>query len=198
MTATMEKISRESLMTLEAYAKARKEFRAQVIAHKKDRTVHLGENVTLIFEDELTIRYQVQEMLRVEKIFEEEGIQDELDAYNPLVPDGRNFKATMLIEYEDVEERKAALAKLKGIEDRTWVRVEGCAPVYAIADEDLERENEQKTSSVHFLRFELTEEMAAALKYGVSLAIGVDHPHYDAKLDPVSPEIRAALAKDLA
>jgi hypothetical protein len=198
MIPTMQKLSRDSLMTLEAYAKARKEFRAGVIAHKKNRTVHLGEHVTLVFEDELTIRYQIQEMLRVEKIFEEEGIQDELDAYNPLVPDGRNFKATMLIEYEDVEERKAALAKLKGIEDRTWVRVEGCAPVYAIADEDLERENEQKTSSVHFLRFELTEEMAAALKYGVSLAIGVDHPHYDAKLDPVSPEIRAALAKDLA
>ena len=194
----MPKISRESLQTLESYAKSRKEFRAKVIAHKKHRTVHLGEHVTLVFEDELTIRYQIQEMLRVEKIFEEEGIQDELDAYNPLVPDGRNFKATMLIEYEDVEERKVALAKLKGIEDRTWVRVEGCKAVYAIADEDLERENEQKTSSVHFLRFELTEEMAAALKYGVSLAIGVDHPHYDAKLDPVSPEVRAALAKDLA
>jgi hypothetical protein len=198
MIAAMPKISRESLQTLEAYAKSRKEFRAKVIAHKKHRTVHLGEHVTLVFEDELTIRYQIQEMLRVEKIFEEEGIQDELDAYNPLVPDGRNFKATMLIEYEDVEERKAALAKLKGIEDRTWVRVEGCAPVYAIADEDLERENEQKTSSVHFLRFELTEEMAAALKYGVSLAIGVDHPHYNAKLDPVGAETRAALARDLS
>ena len=185
IASAMPKITRESLQTLESYAKTRKEFRARVIAHKKHRTVHLGEHVTLVFEDELTIRYQIQEMLRVEKIFEEEGIQDELDAYNPLVPDGRNFKATMLIEYEDVEERKAALAKLKGIEDRTWVRVEGCKAVYAIADEDLERENEQKTSSVHFLRFELTEEMAAALKYGVSLAIGVDHPNYTAKLDPV-------------
>ena len=199
MTASaMPKISRESLLTLEAYAKSRKEFRAQVIAHKKHRTVHLGEHVTLVFEDELTIRYQIQEMLRVEKIFEEQGIQDELDAYNPLVPDGRNFKATMLIEYTDVEERRAALAKLKGIEDRTWVRVEGCKAVYAIADEDLERENEQKTSSVHFLRFELTEEMAAALKYGVSLSIGVDHPHYDAKRDPVPPETRAALVADLS
>ena len=195
---TMDKISRKSLMTLEAYAKARKDFRAQVIAHKKHRTVHLGDHVTLIFEDELTIRYQIQEMLRIEKIFEEQGIQDEIDAYNPLVPDGRNFKATMLIEYEDENERKAALARMKGIEDRTWVRVEGCAPVYAIADEDLDRENEEKTSSVHFLRFELTDEMAESLKYGVSLAIGVDHPHYSAKLEPVPAEIRAALVRDLA
>ena len=194
----LQKLSRESLMTLEAYANARKEFRARVIAHKKPRTVHLGDHLTLIFEDELTIRYQVQEMLRAEKIFEEQGIQDELDAYNPLIPDGRNFKATMLIEYEDEGERRAALAKMKGIEDRVWVRVEGCAPVYAIADEDLDRENEDKTSAVHFLRFELTAEMAAALKYGVALAMGVDHPHYDAQLDPLSPEARAALVKDLA
>jgi hypothetical protein len=193
----MNKISRDSLMTLEAYAKGRKDFRAKVLAHKKIRIVHLGEHVTLIFEDELTIRYQVQEMLRVEKIFEEEGIQDELDAYNPLIPDGRNFKATMLIEYEDVEERKAALARMKGIEDKVWVRAEGCARVYAIADEDLERENDTKTSSVHFLRFELTNEMAEALKYGVGLAIGVDHPAYTAALDPVPADIRAALVKDL-
>jgi hypothetical protein len=194
----MPKLSPDSLMTLEAYAKARKEFRANVIAHKKNRTVHLGDHVTLVFEDELTIRYQVQEMLRVEKIFEEQGIQDELDAYNPLIPDGRNLKATMLIEYEDEKERRAALAKLKGIEDRTWIRVEGSPRVFAIADEDLERENAEKTSSVHFLRFELTREMAEALKYGVGLAIGVDHPEYTASLDPVPPEIRAALAKDLA
>jgi hypothetical protein len=194
----MEKLSKDSLMTLEAYAKARKDFRAKVIAHKKPRTVHLGEHVTLIFEDDLTIRYQVQEMLRVEKIFEEAGIQDELDAYNPLIPDGRNFKATMLIEYEDVDERRDALAKLKGVEDKTWVRVEGSPRVYATADEDLERENDEKTSSVHFLRFELTKEMAESLKYGVGLAIGVDHPHYAASLDPVSPETRAALVKDLA
>jgi Protein of unknown function (DUF3501) len=194
----MEKISRDSLMTLEAYAKARKEFRARVLAHKKQRIVHLGEHVTLIFEDELTVRYQVQEMLRVERIFEEAGIQDELDAYNPLIPDGRNFKATMLIEYEDVEERHRALARLKGIEERTWVRVEGCPQVFAIADEDLERENEEKTSSVHFLRFELTPEMAEALKYGVGLAVGVDHPQYQAKVDPLPAEMRAALARDLA
>lgn len=194
----MQKLTRDSLMTLEAYAKARKDFRAQVIAHKKLRTVRLGEHVTLLFEDELTMRYQVQEMLRAERIFEEEGIQDEIDAYNPLIPDGRNFKATMMIEYEDVNERKAALARLKGIEERTYVRVEGCAPVYAIADEDLERETEEKTSSVHFLRFELTDEMADALKYGVSLSIGVDHPHYQAKLDPVPADVRAALVKDLS
>jgi hypothetical protein len=194
---TMQKLTRESLMTLEAYAKARKDFRATVLAHKKNRTVHLGEHVTLIFEDELTVRYQVQEMLRIEKIFEEQGIQDEIDAYNPLIPDGRNWKATMLIEYEDVNERKSALALLKGVEDRTWVRVEGCPRVYAIADEDLERENEEKTSSVHFLRFELSREMCDALKYGVSLAIGVDHPHYQAALEPVADATRAALLKDL-
>jgi len=193
----MDKISKDSLMTLEAYARSRNDFRAKVIAHKKNRTVHLGEHVTLIFEDELTIRYQVQEMLRVERIFEEDGIQDELDAYNPLIPDGRNFKATMMIEYEDEKERRAALALLKGVEERTWVRVEGCAPVYAIADEDLDRETEEKTSSVHFLRFELTDEMAEALKYGMTLSIGVDHPHYTARVDPVAAEVRAALVRDL-
>ena len=194
----MSRLSRESLMTLEAYAKERKDFRARVIAHKKPRTVHLGEHITLIFEDELTIRYQVQEMLRIEKIFEERGIQDEIEAYTPLIPDGRNLKATMLIEYEDVDERREALAKLKGVEDRTWIRVEGCPRVFAIADEDLERENDVKTSAVHFLRFELTQEMAASLKYGVALAMGVDHPGYSATLDPVAPQSRAALVKDLA
>jgi hypothetical protein len=194
----MHKLSRDSLMTLEAYAKARKDFRARVIAHKKPRTIHLGEHITLVFEDELTIRYQVQEMLRIEKIFEEQGIQDEIDAYNPLIPDGRNLKATMLIEYEDVDERREALAKLKGVEDRTWIRVEGCPRVFAIADEDLERENEEKTSAVHFLRFDLTKEMAESLKYGVALAMGVDHPNYSATLDPIPPQSRAALVKDLA
>jgi hypothetical protein len=198
MNSTMPKISRESLMTLETYAKARKEFRAKVITHKKTRSVHLGEHLTLLFEDELTMRYQVQEMLRIEKIFEEAGIQDELDAYNPLVPDGRNFKATMLIEYGDPEERKAALAKMKGIEDKVWIRVEGSPKVFAIADEDLERENEEKTSSVHFLRFELSEDMAAALKYGVGLAVGVDHASYKAELAPLPDAIRNALARDLA
>jgi len=194
---TMPRITRESLMTLEAYAKSRKDFRAKVIAHKKARTVHLGEHLTLAFEDELTMRYQIQEMLRIEKIFEEEGIQDELDAYNPLVPDGTNLKATMLIEYEDVDERRHALARLKGVEDRVYVQVEGSPRVYAIADEDLERENEQKTSSVHFLRFELTKEMVAALKYGVGLGVGVDHPNYGADIPRVGAETRAALVADL-
>jgi hypothetical protein len=193
----MQKISRDSLLTLEAYHKARPEFRARVIAHKKPRTVALGDHVTLVFEDELTIRYQVQEMLLVEKTFGEAGIQEELDAYNPLIPDGRNFKATMMIEYEDENERKSALARLKGIEDRAWIRVEGCAPVYAIADEDLERETDEKTSAVHFLRFELAREMVEALKYGVGIAIGIDHPHYSVAVDPAPPEVRAALVKDL-
>ena len=192
------KLSRDSLMTLEAYAKARKDFRARVIAHKKNRTLHLGEHVTLIFEDELTIRYQVQEMLRVEKIFEEEGIQDEIDAYNPLIPDGRNWKATMMIEYEDEKERRAALARLRGVEKRTWVEVKGFPKVNAIADEDLERETDDKTSSVHFLRFELTDAMARALKSGAKLAVGVDHPEYRAELNPVPGEVRDALAADLA
>jgi len=196
--ASPTKITRDSLMTLEAYAKTRKDFRARVMAHKKGRTLHLGEHVTLIFEDELTMRYQVQEMLRAEKVFEEEGIQEEIDAYNPLIPDGRNFKATMMIEYEDEAERRAALAKLKGIEDKTWVRVAGHSPVYAIADEDLERETEEKTSSVHFLRFELDEAMARDLKDGSSLSIGVDHPDYRAALDPVSPALRSSLSQDLA
>jgi hypothetical protein len=193
----MPKIQPDSLMTLEAYARNRKEFRAKVMAHKRDRSVALGDHVTLIFEDELTIRYQVQEMLRIERIFEQEGIQGELEAYNPLIPDGRNFKATMMIEYPDVDERKHALARLKGIEDRVWVQVEGCAKVHAIADEDLERETEEKTSSVHFLRFELTDEMAASLKYGVALGIGVDHPAYRAEIAAVASNIRNSLVNDL-
>jgi hypothetical protein len=198
MTHDMPKIERDSLMTLEAYARARKDFRAKVIAHKRDRKVPLGEHITLIFEDELTIRYQIQEMLRVERIFEEEGIQAELDAYNPLIPDGRNLKATMMIEFPDVEERKRALARLKGVEDRVWIQVEGCPKVYAIADEDLDRETADKTSSVHFLRFELTDEMAKALKYGVGLGIGVDHPAYSAEIAALPLNVRNALARDLA
>jgi hypothetical protein len=196
--AGSRQITRESLMTLEAYAKARKEFRTQVLAHKRPRTIHLGEHATLLFEDELTIRYQVQEMLRIEKIFEDQGIADELAAYNPLVPDGSNFKATMLLEYEDEIARKAALAKLKGIEDRVWLQVEGCPRVWAIADEDLDRENDVKTSAVHFLRFELTQEMVAALKYGVALGIGVDHPNYQAAIPAVGAATREALVADLA
>jgi hypothetical protein len=194
----MPRITRESLMTLEAYHKARPEFRRQVIAHKKRRTVPLGEHVTLLFEDELTIRYQIQEMLRIEKIFEEDGIRHELESYGPLIPDGRNLKATMLIEYEDVTARRTALARLKGIEQRVWLQVEGSPRVWPIADEDLERENDEKTSAVHFLRWELTEEMAAALKYGVSLSIGVEHPNYTQTLSPLPAQTRNALAADLA
>lgn len=195
-TTTMKPITRQSLMSLETYARERPEFRAKAIAHKRLRTVHIGEHVTLLFEDETTVRYQIQEMLRIEKTFEESGIQDELDAYNPLVPDGRNFKATMLIEYDDEKERRLALTKLKGIEDKTWLQVEGCGKVFAIADEDLERENETKTSAVHFVRFELTEEMAGALKYGVSLTVGVDHPQYSASVQ-LGNETRTALLADL-
>lgn len=193
----MAKLTRDSLMTLEAYAKARQNFRAEVIMHKKNRNVALGDHVTLIFEDELTIRYQVQEMLRAEKIFDEEGIQEELDAYNPLVPDGGNLKATLMIGYEDVEERRRMLAKLVGIEDRVWVQVSGFSKVYAIADEDLERATDTKTSAVHFLRFELTSDMSRALKLGEDLNIGVDHPNYRASLDPIRPSVRASLLDDL-
>lgn len=193
----MAQITRDSLMTLEAYARARPEFRARVIAHKKHRTVALGENVTLIFEDELTLRYQIQEMLRAERIYEEDGIQSELDAYNPLVPDGANWKATMLIEYPDEQERREMLARLIGIEDRVWVQVAGHARVHAIADEDMERENDAKTSAVHFLRFEIDASRARALREGAQLAIGVDHPLYSATLE-AGPETRESLAGDLA
>jgi hypothetical protein len=191
-------IRRESLLPLEAYARERGAFRARVLEHKKDRSVALGGNVTLLFEDELTIRYQVQEMLRIERIFEEQEIQHELDAYNPLVPDGGNWKATMLIEYPDAEERRAMLGRLKGIERKVWVRVQGFPPVYAIADEDLERENDEKTSAVHFLRFELPEAQRRRLREGAPLAIGVDHPEYRAALDPVVAPMREALLRDLS
>jgi hypothetical protein len=194
---TNRKIARDSLMTLEAYAKARNDFRARVLEHKRARTIHLGDNVTLIFEDELTLRYQVQEMLRIEKTFEEAGIQDELDAYNPLVPDGTNFKATMLIEYEDVDERKAALSSLRDIENRVWVQVAGADKVFAIADEDLPRENDVKTSAVHFLRFELSPAMIDAMKQGAALGVGVDHPEYRAAIPAVGKATREALRADL-
>jgi len=195
---TVPRITRDSLMTLEAYARKRADFRARVLEHKKPRSVAVGPHLTLLFEDELTIRYQIQEMLRIEKTFEEAGIQDELDAYNPLVPDGTNWKATMLIEYDDVDERRRALAELIGIEDRVYVQVAGQARVYAIADEDLSRDTEEKTASVHFLRFELAPAMIEALKRGAELAIGVDHPRYAYHVDPVPPGTRAALLADLA
>jgi hypothetical protein len=190
-------IQRDSLLSLEAYAKQRAAFRARVMEHKKRRTLHLGAHLRLLFEDELTIRYQVQEMLRIERIFEEDGIQHELDAYNPLVPDGGNWKATMLLEYPDEAERRRMLGALKGIERRVWVQVAGAGRVYAIADEDLERENDEKTSSVHFLRFELEGPMRERLRQGSAVTVGVDHPHYAAAVE-LAPEQRAALASDLA
>src|SRR5258706_7756148 len=193
----MPQIQPDSLLPLEVYARERKDYRSRVIAHKKLRTLHVGEHVTLIFEDELTIRYQVQEMLRIERIFEEEGIRGELDAYNPLIPDGGNWKATMLIEYPDEAERRRRLAELKGIEDRTWVQVEGCARVFAIADEDLERENEEKTSAAHFVRFELDQAICAALKKGAALSVGAAHPNYRAAVRAAS-DVRGSLAGDLA
>ena len=193
----MARITPDSLLTLEAYAKTRKEFRAKVLAHKKNRTLALGEHVTLIFEDELTIRYQVQEMLRVERIFEEAGIRDELEAYNPLVPDGSNWKATMLIEYTDVDERQTMLARLKGVEDRVWACVAGHERVFAIADEDMDRANDEKTSAVHFLRFELTRPMTQALNAGAELALGIDHPVYNAAIESVPAAVRSSLLQDL-
>src|SRR6478672_12016660 len=170
----MGRITADSLMTLEAYAKVRPEFRKRMIAHKKNRTLHLGEHVTLIFEDELTVRYQIQEMLRAEKVFEEAGILDELDAYGPLVPDGSNWKATMMIEFSDSVERPVRLKELIGIEDRVYIKVHNNDPVYAIADEDLDRETEEKTSAVHFLRFELSQDMILALRDGAPLSMGID------------------------
>jgi len=190
-------IKREDLLSLEMYARRRDQLRAEVMAHRKRRTVHLGEHLTLLFEDQRTILYQVQEMLRIERIFEEAGIQGELDAYNPLVPDGGNWKATMLVEYPDAEERRRMLARLKGVERRVWVQVGAGARVYAIADEDLERENEEKTSAVHFLRFELAPEAREELRRGATLTVGVDHPAYTASL-AVGPGIRASLLADLA
>ncbi len=189
-------ITRDSLMTLEAYARHRKAHKADIIAHRRRRSVALGEHMTLQFEDEQTIRYQIQEMLRVEKIFEEEGIQGEIDAYAPLVPDGSNWKATMLIEYPDPHERKRELARLIGVEDRLFVEVEGHPRVYAIADEDLDRETEEKTSSVHFVRFEFTPAAREAVRAGASVKLGCDHTNYPAHLT-IAPETLALLAGDL-
>ena len=192
----MPAIARDSLLTLEAYAKERSAFRARVLAHKRNRIVHLGPHVTLLFEDELTIRYQIQEMLRIEKTFDESGIQQEVDAYNPLVPDGSNLKATMLLEYEDADARHAALAQLRGIEDHVFMRVAGFPVVRAVADEDLDRENDDKTSAVHFVRFELTPAMIAAFKADTPVALSVDHPNYQAEVAMISPLVQETLASD--
>jgi len=192
----MQKLKPSDLLPLEQYARERNAFRARVIAHKKHRQVAVGPNTTWCFEDRLTIQYQVQEMLRTERIFEPQGIADELGAYNPLIPDGRNWKVTLLVEFIDAEERRVRLGELKGIEDRCWVQVADFARVFAIADEDSERENDAKTSAVHFLRFELSDPMVAALRAGARLAMGVDHPAYPQSLDSVPEPIRAALLAD--
>lgn len=194
----MPKLSRSDLMSLEQYATGRKEFRARVLEHKRARMVTVGPNASWCFEDRLTIQYQVQEMLRVERIFEAAGIADELAAYNPLIPDGSNWKVTFLIEYPDPEDRRVKLGGLKGVEDRCWVEVQGCDRVYAIADEDLERENDEKTSAVHFLRFELTPPMAAQVRAGAAISIGIDHENYRHEVRPLPPPVRNSLAADLA
>ena len=192
----MSTISRESLMTLEAYAKVRKAQRSESIAHRRLRTVHLGEHISVQFEDEQTIRRQIQEMLHIEKIFDEDGIQGEIDAYAPLVPEGTNWKATMLIEYPDAHERKRELARLIGVEDRLFIEVEGHSRVYAVADEDLDRENDEKTSSVHFLRFEFPAAACEAVRAGAAVKLGCDHTNYPAHV-AIEPETLASLASDL-
>ena len=195
--ATQDKLTAGDLMSLERYARERSNFRSKVIGHKKTRTVQVGPNTTWCFEDRLTIQYQVQEMLRVERIFEPDGIQEELNSYNPLIPDGTNWKVTLLIEFTDPAERKRALAAMRGIEDRCWVEVAGHDRVHAIADEDLDRENDEKTSSVHFLRFELSDSMRAALAGGAALSIGIDHDAYRYSVAPVPADVRASLVNDL-
>ena len=192
----MKKLTREDLWSLEQYAEKRADFRTQMMPHKKNRRIALGENAYFYFEDELTVRYQIQEMLRIEKVFEADGINDELEAYNPLIPDGSNWKATFMLEFVDVEERKQQLAKMIGIERAVWVKAEGFDPVFAIADEDLERETEEKTSSVHFLRFELGTDMIQSLKQGATLSIGIDHGAYMQQSEIEDP-YRASLMNDL-
>ncbi len=193
----MEKLRREDLYSLEKYAEIRPQFREQIMAHKKNRQLQIGLHARLYFEDRLTMQYQVQEMLRVERIFETAGIEDELGTYNPLIPDGSNWKATFMMEYDDIEERRLALMQLKGVEGRVWVKVAGFDKVWAIADEDLEREDEHKTSSVHFLRFELAPEMIRAVKQGATIGVGIDHPAYRHETDPVPAAARNSLAGDL-
>jgi hypothetical protein len=194
----MKKLTVADLMSLEHYARERPAFRARVLEHKRDRKLAVGPNVTWSFEDRLTMQYQVQEMLRAERIFEPEGVQEELAAYNPLIPDGSNWKATLLIEFTDVAERQRRLAQLIGLEDRCWVQVRGQERVFAIADEDLERETSEKTSAVHFLRFELSAPMVSLLQAGAALSAGVDHEHYRHSIDPVPEPIRGALIADLS
>ncbi len=193
----MSQLSHTDLYGLEEYARIRPEFRARVMQHKKSRRVPIGPNAALYFEDALTMQYQVQEMLRIERIFEPEGIQDELDVYNPLIPDGLNWKATFMVEFADEEERKAALARMIGIDKAVWVQVEGFDKVRPIANEDLERETEDKTSAVHFMRFELNQEMVDALQGGAGLAMGIDHPVYNHTVSELDPSVRISLLQDL-
>ncbi len=193
----MSKLSRNDLMSLEEYSQARNDFRQRVMAHKKSRLVRLDEHAALYFEDRLTMQYQIQEMLRIEKVFEADGIQEELDVYNPLIPDGSNWKATFMLEYPDIEQRKKMLAKLIGIEEKTWVRVGNLDKVYAIANEDLERTTDEKTSSVHFLRFELTDDMVAAAKQGAPISMGIDHAEFTVAVSPIAADAAASLVKDL-
>ena len=194
----MTKIARNSLLSLEEYAKKRSDIRTDAMRLKKVRSVFVGPNMTLQFESEATIRYQIQEMLRIEKTFEEEGIQDELEAYNPLVPDGTNLKCTQMIEFPDEDERRVRLAELVGVEDRTYIQVQGQDRVYAIADEDMDRSTATKTSSVHFMRFEFTASMIKAIKAGAPIAMGVDHPKYNFRADEIDPETQGALTQDFA
>ena len=194
----MKKLTRDDLYPLEKYAELRPRLRAEVMAHKQHRQVAIGPNATLYFEDRMTMQYQVQEMLRIERIFEADGINDELAAYNPLIPDGSNWKATFMVEFPDVEERREALKRLKGVENRVWVRVAGFEPVRPHVDEDLEREDEEKTSAVHFMRFELTPGMVTAVKQGAAIAMGIDHPAYTHQTDPILPATRDSLARDLS
>lgn len=193
----MQKLTRDDLYSLERYSNVRSEFREEVLAHKRNRRLALGTNAALYFEDRMTMQYQVQEMLRIERIFEAEGINEELEAYNPLIPDGSNWKATFMVEFPDVEERTAMLTQLVGIENQVYVRVGDLDKVYAIADEDLERADETKTSAVHFMRFELTSEMVEALRSGAALSAGIDHENYQVEISPVADNIRASLLGDL-
>lgn len=194
----MEKLTVEQLFSLEQYARRRNEFRTQVLEHKSHRRLSIGPNVTWCFEDRLTIQYQIQEMLRAERVFEEAGIREELEAYNPLIPDGANWKATLLVEFPDAQVRREQLMQLRGIEARCWVQVAGFGKVYAVADEDLPRENEEKTSAVHFLRFELSAAMIDALKRAATLGAGIDHDHYRHAVEPVDEHTRASLLGDLS
>ena len=194
---TMTKLNRKDLYSLEEYSEIRDEFRERVMAHKKNRRLYLGDNLALLFEDRLIMHYQIQEMLKAEKIFDAEGIQEELDAYNPLIPDGTNWKATMMIQYADVHERQQMLAQLVGIEDKVWLRVGDMDKIYAIADEDLERATEDKTSAVHFLRFELSPAMIAEVHKGASISAGVDHQNYNVSVAPIADNVARSLADDL-